>query len=425
MMNTHRKKFIRLVLPSFLALSTLCILRCNNSADNSNAEEASGDSAPVPVSAAEAQLMTLRPSIHLRGTLVEIPENTVSLSVQASGQVEEVLVHENEEVASEQEILRLDNRMVKARMDKIAAALDEAQASLRALEKGALPEEIEALRQDVVKFQALASSLKKKHDALVPMQERGEVSEIRFQQSEAELRAAQAESQSASAKLKQLQAGTRQEVLDQASARVHAVSAELSEAKLMLDLCSVKSPIDGVVTSLPTQQGMFIEPPTMVAMISNQSQLFVRLRIPGELVNQINLNTLADIQVSAAGSEVLKGSIARIGRTADPRTSEIEVFAQVDNTAGTLVPGLACDARIWLPEIPNALAIPRESVADRDGTPVATVVREEKAYEVEITLGAQTDEYTQIVDGIQAGELVVTEGGYALPDGCPVTLKSD
>jgi hypothetical protein len=65
------------------------------------------------------------------------------------------------------------------------------------------------------------------------------------------------------------------------------------------------------------------------------------------------------------------------------------------------------------------------AVADHAGTSVVTVVRDGKAHEIEVKLGLKTEDHVQIVRGFSAGEWVVTEGGYGLPDNCPVRILTE
>jgi len=63
------------------------------------------------------------------------------------------------------------------------------------------------------------------------------------------------------------------------------------------------------------------------------------------------------------------------------------------------------------------------AVEDREGLSVLHVVRDDKAYEVEVTVGAATRELVQITKGLAADDSVITQGGYGLPDGCPVSTS--
>ena len=53
------------------------------------------------------------------------------------------------------------------------------------------------------------------------------------------------------------------------------------------------------------------------------------------------------------------------------------------------------------------------------------VVREGKSYEVPVKVGAQTQDYVEILEGVAPGDVVVTEGGYGLPEGCPVQIRAE
>ncbi len=84
---------------------------------------------------------------------------------------------------------------------------------------------------------------------------------------------------------------------------------------------------------------------------------------------------------------------------------------------------MACLARLRLPAVPNTVAV--AAVADHSGTPVVTVVRDTKAYEVDVKLEVRAVEQIQTVEGISPGDVVVTNGGYGLPEGCPVRIATD
>lgn len=70
----------------------------------------------------------------------------------------------------------------------------------------------------------------------------------------------------------------------------------------------------------------------------------------------------------------------------------------------------------------GTLGLPVAAIADRDGTPVVTVIRDNKAHETEVALGVQTRERVQVTKGLSPGDLVAVQGGYGLPEGCPCSV---
>ena len=140
---------------------------------------------------------------------------------------------------------------------------------------------------------------------------------------------------------------------------------------------------------------------------------------------QLHVGARVDVHVTSAPESVLQGEVARISSQADPATGDVDAFVLVTNGRGTLRPGLACRGRVWLPELADVLTVPVAAVADRAGTPVVTIVRDNKAHEIDVTVGVQTLEQVQVITGLAAGDWVITEGGYGLPEDCPVEVVSE
>lgn len=395
---------------------------CKKSASEESAEKASLPKQPVPVRGVKVEQTVLKPSIDVVGTLIAIPEYTAVLSPQIAGWIQQVMVVEGGEVRAGDEVLHLDSRLAEVEYARALASVDEKAAILERLKHGPRAEEIEVARHDASKAQVTTSALRSEIEALKTLLARNEVSPVQFRKAQSSLQAAEAEAASAAARLKLLEAGTRPEEIAEAEARLAAAKADLTLAKLNLQLCKIASPIDGTVTQLAAREGMYVASTTTLATIVNRSKLFMQLRIPSAYLARVKLGAQVDVRVASLADRTYHGSIARIGGQADPATGDVDAFVEITNEDGLLRPGLACRGRVWLPEVADALVVPAAAVADRSGTPVVTVVRDGKAFEIEVKLGVQTQEKTQVVEGLAPGDTVITEGGYGLPEGCPVCL---
>lgn len=398
---------------------------CKNAGSEEAAEEDRLPKEPVPVRAVKVEKAVLKPSIDVVGTLIAIPERTTSVSPQIAGWIQKVMVVEGGQVRAGEVLLHLDSRLAEAEHAKATASVAEKAATVERLKRGPRPEEIEVARHDAHKAQVAVSALRSEIEALKGLQARNEVSPVQFQKAQASLQAAEAESAAAAAKLRLLEAGTRPEEIAEAEARLAAAKAELTVATLNLQLCKIASPIDGTITQLAARQGMYVERTASVATIVDLSKVFMQVRIPSVYLARVKPGARVDVWVASLPDTTFPGRIARIGGQADPATGDVDALAEVANDSGLLRPGLACRGRVWLPEVPDALVVPAAAIADRAGTPVVTVVRDGKSFEVEVRLGIQTKEKTQVIEGLAPGDTVVIEGGYGLPEGCPVRLIGD
>ena len=379
-------------------------------------------SEPALVHAEPARVETLQPTFETVGTLVPVPEHVVILSSQVSGQIENLEITEGQHVQAGGGVIQLDARMAEAERDKARAALDEARANAALLERGSLPQEIEAARGDARNADATTRAAKDKLEALQPLFDKGEISDVQFGQAKSNLDAAEALSAAAAAKRKLLESGTRQESLAEARAKVASAEAELQAKELVVELSTIASPIDGTVTELTARKGMYMQPGTTLATIVDLSSLFVQFRVPLDFLNGLENGAIVTVTALSGSGDTHTGTVERIGKQADASTGDVMGYARIENPDGSLTPNTGCRVRVALPTIPNALVVPASSVADRDGTPVVTVIRDDKAYETEVVTGVRTSEYAQILDGIAPGDVVATSGGYGLPDECPVRI---
>ncbi len=213
----------------------------------------------VPVQVAEAKLMTLRPSLELVGTIVAIPEKTAVVSPQLGGWVSKVEVVEGQAVETGGILVELDPRSAHVTIQRNEGVVAEKKAAVERLKSGYLPEEIAAAQQDLEMAAATVEGLKNELVALKDLLDRKEISQVAYETKAKALQSAEATAAAAQERLKLLEAGTRPEMIAEAQGLLDAAEADLEQAKLELQWCSIASPIDGIVTQLLARQGQFFD----------------------------------------------------------------------------------------------------------------------------------------------------------------------
>ncbi len=411
----------------FLAVCLVCLSGFVGCASEQAAEKAddSGAGSPIPVRVAQAQLITLRPSIDLVGMLVSMPERTAIISAQIEGRIQTVSVVEGAIVKNGQTVFVLDTRPAEAELLRARAVVAQQQAVLGRLKHGYLPQEIERAKQDMNKARAELESLRLRVDAAARLRENDEISDVEFKRLKSMMRRDQAAYAAAAAKLDLYQVGTRPESIAEAQAQLDVAQAELVRARLAVAFCTLSSPLDGVVTQLLTRQGTHVAQSDQLATVVDMSQVFAEIRVPSGYLSSVKQGARAEVSIPSLRGERFEGSITRFSGAANPNTGDVQAFAILKNDERLLRPGLACRVRVWLPPIEQAIVVPVTAIADRESTSVLHVVRDDKAYEIQVSIGADTREYVQIIDGVSPGDLVITKGGYGLPEACPVKTTTE
>ena len=107
--------------------------------------------------------------------------------------------------------------------------------------------------------------------------------------------------------------------------------------------------------------------------------------------------------------------LVTIGRVIDPRTRTVPVIFELDNRAGKLRIGNFARLVIATGAPRRALAIPAAAVVEDAGRPVAYVMIEGEAFERRpLRLGIRGNGWAEVLEGVAAGEHVVTRGAYEI-----------
>jgi cobalt-zinc-cadmium efflux system membrane fusion protein len=114
-------------------------------------------------------------------------------------------------------------------------------------------------------------------------------------------------------------------------------------------------------------------------------------------------------------NEVFKGTVTYIADQIDPSTRTVKVRTEVNNSSGKLKPEMFATIFITTEVVSNVLAIPEEAVQTDGNKKIVFIDKGNGGFEKrEVSLGRQFDSLYQVVDGIKAGEKIVTKGSFLL-----------
>jgi len=200
-------------------------------------------------------------------------------------------------------------------------------------------------------------------------------------------------------------------------------SSEVSQARLSVALAALertklKAPFDGTVAEITGELGEFVTPspigvPTPPAVdIIDTSCLYVLAPIDEVDAPEIKANMPANISLDAYNKQYFKGKVRRIApyvldREKQARTVDIEVNFIIENENHNMLPGYSADVEIIIDSHSNVIRIPTEALLE--GQKVLIHDKENKIiYEKEVKTGISNWKYTEVLDGLEVGENIVT-----------------
>ncbi len=255
------------------------------------------------------------------------------------------------------------------------------------------------------------------------------IAELDKVQSQNMLNAAEAQMQQANdalARMKQLHETNSLPEMKwvEVQSQVEQAKAQLDMAKKQLENCMLYAPTSGVIGKGVKTAGETALPAMAVATILNIGTVKVKVSIPEKEIANIRPNSTTTISVDALGKSFNGGKIEK-GVQADPMTHTYDIKINIGNPSQQLLPGMVCN--VELKGQPNKgenekyCTVPISAVQQSaDGEKYIWKSVEGKAQRQKVTIGKANGNRIVILNGLQAGEKVITEGFHKISEGTEV-----
>jgi RND family efflux transporter MFP subunit len=205
--------------------------------------------------------------------------------------------------------------------------------------------------------------------------------------------------------------------VDAAKGHSQTTAAQLSYAQ-------IHSPIDGVIADRPLYAGEMASAGAPLLTVMDTSRVVARVNVPLDQAGFIAVGQAATVAL-ADGSLETPGRVTVVSPAADPGSTTVQVWVQVDNPGERLKPGRAVRAAITAATLPKAVVVPVAALlpSSEGGVVVMTVGADSVAHQKPVKTGVRDAGMEQILEGVSPGEQVVVVGGVGLEDGAKVKVE--
>jgi HlyD family secretion protein len=400
----------------------------------------------IPIKLSAAQMGDVERYITVTGTLNA--RNKIDIFSRISGRVLSVYFEEGQHVNAGDIVVQLDPRETEAQLNQTRAALRMAQAQLAQAQSGhevtasttgiqvdIVRQGIEQAEQGVTQAKSSYNNAKVEFDRAQNLYTSGAIAKQALDQAATQYEIAQSRLEAARAQVKQAQenlrlaqAGTGQAKVSQsqietASAGVQQARANVQYLEVMLSNTQLRSTISGTVTLRSVEPGALVAPGDKtppIAVVDN-SVLYLEGDIPQSEAGGINKGEKVNVRVDATG-KVHTGEIETIIAAANPASRTFRVKINLPNPAGELRDGMSAAATMRT-AVYSGVVIPREWLKTIEGEFYVVKVNDEmKAHHQKVKLGYYNEEKALVLEGVTAGEKIISAGQNIVKDGNRVLI---
>ena len=392
------------VLSGFIVLGAVSSVSCGPKAQPAQTPQNAAAGAPT-VSVAPVEVQRLQTNLTVSSELVPFQE--IDVYARESGYIKRLLVDYGTHV-------REGQLMAVLEIPELQAQLEEDQGEIKAANDQVMRSEndlhgIEAQANVAHLIYERLRSVAETKPGLVAQQEVDD---------------AQGKDLSAKAQLEAAKSN-----LENAQSQLSVMQAKLKHDQALFEYSRITAPFAGIVTQRYANLGALMQAGTTSAQAMplvrlSQEDLFrLSIPIPESEVRYIRVGDLVQVRVPSLAKS-FDGHVARMSVQVAENTRTMYTEVDVQNRNQELMPGLYAEAVVSLERKSGALAVPLQAV-DRQGarTMVDVLNSQNKIDAREISLGIETSDYAEVLNGLRQGDRVVVSDRSSLKSGEQVSSK--
>ena len=335
---------------------------------------------PSSVSAVTVEAMSWQPRLGAIGNVQAV--QGVLVNNQVAGQVERILFESGDMVSAGQALVQLDTEVDEADLAGLVASLDLAETQLKR-------------NQKLLKDRAVSQ---------------GDFDEI--------------------------------------SAQVSQARAQVQSKQALIEKKTLRAPFDGQLGIRRVNLGQFLAAGSAIAELEALDPVYVDYALPERHLAKLGVDQPVQITVSAYPDRVFDGRIQAISPAVDRQTRNVQVRALFENPDRLLRPGMFAKVETLLPQKDKVLTLPRHAVTFNTYGDSVFVIEKQAPNEAsdqagaggqaeagkepklvvqrrQIDTGDVRDDQVEVLDGLSAGERVVSAGQVKLRNGVEVVIVDD
>lgn len=405
---------------------------------------------PVPVTVATARVQNVPIQIRSIGNVM--PYSVVNVMPQVSGQLTKVFFTQGQFVKKGDLLFQIDPRPYQAAYDQVMGNVAKDQAGIETAQANLSRDQaqIGVLQATLSKDTESAKYADAERSRYASLVHEGAVSHEQSDQMATNAATAQAQidaDKKAVQNAREVVKADRANVLT-AKAQLEADQAAANNAKLQLSWCQIHSPIDGRTGSLNVYEGNIVSGggggagSTVVAggagggqqplvTIDQIQPIYIQFTLPEQSLDPIRSSmakgTLkVEAMIEGQRTDSVVGTVSFLENTVSTTSGTVSLRATFANTSKRLFPGQFVDVIVSMPPDGNSVVVPASAVqTTQQGNAVYVVTSDNTAKFVPVQLSRTIGDLAAIGKGVNAGDVVVTDGQLQLMPGSKVSIEKN
>lgn len=176
-----------------------------------------------------------------------------------------------------------------------------------------------------------------------------------------------------------------------------------------------RSPVSGIVMEKKALQGMRFMPGEMLYQVADLSRVWVIADVFEQDLALVKNGARAQISINAYPDKAFKGTVTYVYPTLKAETRTVPVRVELANPGMLIKPGMFAQVEMQVKAKAPGVTVPVSAVIDSGTRKLVLVQLKEGRYEPrEVSTGARSDNYIEVLSGVKEGEAVVVSANFLI-----------
>lgn len=209
----------------------------------------------------------------------------------------------------------------------------------------------------------------------------------------------------------------------QAQTQMLSLQRSVAQAKAMLAKTVIRAPFSGTIDEVFVERGQVVSAgPQGLMRIVNLNNMYVSTSVPETYIGKLKVGTQVDVFLTSLNKNY-KGKVRQIGNFINPNNRSFGIEVSIPNPENLLRPNQVAKLKVIDYTAKNAIVVPT-NVIQEDGqgnkfvfTAINSNGKTATAKKTRVTIGKSSDNVTEILNGLTANDIIVTEGVNTISEG--------
>jgi HlyD family secretion protein len=357
---------------------------------------------------------------------VVFPLEQAVVSPKITAPIAEFKVQRGSHVKKGQLLAVLENKDLAGQAEASKGNFEQADAGYVTSVDATIPQQVQKAELDAATAKAELDAQQKIYDSRRELYRQGALPQRELEAAEVALVQARSVSDMAQKQLADLQRVGQAQAVKSANGSRLTAEGQMRTAEALLSYSEIRSPIDGVVTDRPLYAGDLATANQPILTVMNLSRVIAKSHIPQSEAATLKAGNPAELKISGL-DEPVKGRITLVSPALDPGSTTIEVWVEAIKPKPALKPGMTVEVLMTGKTVKDGIIVPSDALFKNSESGTEYVVlagSDQKAHWKTVQVGVRNGDHAQIVNGINAGDPVISSGGYALPDETKIKIET-